>query len=767
MVSPLLLVLLAGLGPLGSASGRAALEEAYRDVLGAVSPGQQSHTAESVRRLLNMLENRVQCGAVSCEKCNLTESIHQLISNHSIHGESDRGEPKEEGEEVVVSVSEFGTVAAGCLFYLSSPSSACTTIREGRWGEETQHFLHGIAHREHRPDRDHGETTHEEEHQHEHMDIRGLEALLEELEGHYKPLPHETHIAAGEIMAEVDASSAAVGQTEEGDAVLGRVLYHVLRGHSFLRRPLPEESFFLDYIIEHIGSENSTVTDLEVLMRSLKLGSGLMVQHGHQEHGHQEHGHQEDGHQEDGHQEDGHQEHGHQEDGHQEDGHQEDGHQEDGHQEHGHHEHGDEHTDHDHSDGRRKRSSHHHHEEHGRNTTWDQRCFSAGELMSIYRLMSNRSAASALDRSDLVRLSPALVQQILSGACTATADPTAEPDDLSQVERYIYATIANVIITLTSMFGIVVLLCTSCSNVFQYCIQFCISLAVGSLTGDALLHLLPMFLGLHVHAGDDGGRRHSDPDHEHGPPDYIYKMLVVMAGIYYFYLMETIFSLVTRNKDNHHHHPHHHGEESEPHHCDHGRVLEMYQQERKQDKLQATSKADLVDCEDNEKAFPQPNERSREQRLLPYMITIGDGIHNFADGLAMGAAFSLSWRSGLATSLAVLCHELPHELGDFAILLHSGVSVRKALLLNVGSAMTSFIGLYIALSVATDLATKQWIAAITAGLFLYVGLADMLPTMIHVSNRRPWLMFLLQNIGLLSGWAILLVMSLYEDQIGF
>lgn len=137
------------------------------------------------------------------------------------------------------------------------------------------------------------------------------------------------------------------------------------------------------------------------------------------------------------------------------------------------------------------------------------------------------------------------------------------------------------------------------------------------------------------------------------------------------------------------------------------------------------------------------------------MITAGDGIHNFADGLAIGAAFSLSWKSGLATSIAVLCHELPHELGkqnmhshlnadgishfsfltsshcsrfspgDFAILLHSGVSVRRALLLNLGSAMTSFVGLYIALSVATDLATQQWIAAFIAGLFLYVGLADM------------------------------------------
>lgn len=53
-----------------------------------------------------------------------------------------------------------------------------------------------------------------------------------------------------------------------------------------------------------------------------------------------------------------------------------------------------------------------------------------------------------------------------------------------------------------------------------------------------------------------------------------------------------------------------------------------------------------------------------ELRLLPYVITLGDAVHNFADGLAVGAAFLSSWKTGLATSLAVFCHEVPHELGE-------------------------------------------------------------------------------------------------------
>uniref|UniRef100_A0A8C2Q105 Zinc transporter ZIP4 n=1 Tax=Cyprinus carpio TaxID=7962 RepID=A0A8C2Q105_CYPCA len=385
-----------------------------------------------------------------------------------------------------------------------------------------------------------------------------------------------------------------------------------------------------------------------------------------------------------------------------------------------------------------------HQDDHRRNSSWDTMCFSAEDLLRIYQLNS-----SSLTRDQFTQLSPALIQQILSGSCSEITFTHVTPDSLSTAERYGYATLANIIICLMAMFGIVVLLFSRCTQAFQMCIQFCISLAVGSLTGDALLHLLPMFLGLHAH--EEG---HS---HEEENLDYIYKPLVVIGGIYVFFLMESIFAIITR-------HGHHHDGESDPH--NHSKVLQMFQSRRTQQNNNSTSEDELVDGQNNEKSLLEPISSTREKRLLPFMITIGDGIHNFADGLAMGAAFSVSWRSGLATSLAVLCHELPHELGDFAILLHCGLSVRKALLLNVGSALTSFIGLYIALSVSTQTIAEEWISAITAGFFLYIGLADMLPSMIHVDSKKPWLIFLLQNLGLLTGWGILLLLSLYEDQIG-
>uniref|UniRef100_A0A3Q4HVY2 Zinc transporter ZIP6 n=1 Tax=Neolamprologus brichardi TaxID=32507 RepID=A0A3Q4HVY2_NEOBR len=108
------------------------------------------------------------------------------------------------------------------------------------------------------------------------------------------------------------------------------------------------------------------------------------------------------------------------------------------------------------------------------------------------------------------------------------------------------------------------------------------------------------------------------------------------------------------------------------------------------------------------------------------MVIMGDGLHNFSDGLAIGAAFTEGLSSGLSTSVAVFCHELPHELGDFAVLLKAGMTVRQAILYNVLSAMMAYLGMITGILIghyAENIST--WIFALTAGLFMYVALVDM------------------------------------------
>ena len=69
--------------------------------------------------------------------------------------------------------------------------------------------------------------------------------------------------------------------------------------------------------------------------------------------------------------------------------------------------------------------------------------------------------------------------------------------------------------------------------------------------------------------------------------------------------------------------------------------------------------------------------------VLAWMVLLGDGIHTLADGIAIGAAFSESMTSGLSTALAVLCHELPHKVGDVAMLLRAGMSIKQAVFYNL------------------------------------------------------------------------------------
>lgn len=149
---------------------------------------------------------------------------------------------------------------------------------------------------------------------------------------------------------------------------------------------------------------------------------------------------------------------------------------------------------------------------------------------------------------------------------------------------------------------------------------------------------------------------------------------------------------------------------------------------------------------------------------VAFMVIIGDGLHNLTDGMAIGAAFGVDPVTGMATALAVLCHELPHELGDFALLLQTGVSLRRAIMLNIASSVLSFIGMVIGLlivNVNTDFV--RWIYAGTAGTFLYIAFADLVPELGR--TKATGKILFIQVFGIVSGGVLMLLIALYEDDL--
>ena len=152
-------------------------------------------------------------------------------------------------------------------------------------------------------------------------------------------------------------------------------------------------------------------------------------------------------------------------------------------------------------------------------------------------------------------------------------------------------------------------------------------------------------------------------------------------------------------------------------------------------------------CHQEECEAHDPHAAPHDHGRSGMMIIIGDTFHNFVDGVLIAAAFLANTELGIVTSLAIIAHEVPQEVGDFLILLHSGYSKRKALLLNMLASAAMVVGgvlAYFTLQSAQVLVTP--LLALAAASMLYVAVADLIPGL----HRRTELSATLQQVLLIG-----------------
>lgn len=141
---------------------------------------------------------------------------------------------------------------------------------------------------------------------------------------------------------------------------------------------------------------------------------------------------------------------------------------------------------------------------------------------------------------------------------------------------------------------------------------------------------------------------------------------------------------------------------------------------------------------------------------LGFMNLIGDGFHNLIDGMIIAGSYLVNIELGIATTLAVILHEIPQEIGDFGILLYAGFSKKKALIFNFISALAAFLGVIIAISLDSVVENfSSFIIPFTAGGFIYIAGSDLIPEL-H-KETKPFKSFI-QLISLILG--ILLMFGL-------
>lgn len=142
------------------------------------------------------------------------------------------------------------------------------------------------------------------------------------------------------------------------------------------------------------------------------------------------------------------------------------------------------------------------------------------------------------------------------------------------------------------------------------------------------------------------------------------------------------------------------------------------------------------------------------------LVIFSDSVHNLIDGIIIGASFLVSIPVGIATTIAVILHEIPQEVGDFAVLLHAGYSKKKALFLNFISAIFALLGtaiVFILGSVSEKI--EFFLLPIAAGGFIYIALSDLIPELHKTKNAKH---SLLQIVAILFGVCLMFLLTFIE-----
>ncbi|XP_041810058.1 metal cation symporter ZIP8 [Chelmon rostratus] len=387
----------------------------------------------------------------------------------------------------------------------------------------------------------------------------------------------------------------------------------------------------------------------------------------------------------------------------------------------------------------------------------NQECLSAGQILSQFGL----SNVSQLSVKHLEEICPAVLTQVLLPSC-----PYTVPEPLSSLDYTVwgYGFLAVTVINLASLLGLLLIPFTK-KSYFPKVLTYFIGLAIGTLFSNAVLQLIPEALGF-------------DPKSD----NYVENAVGIFGGFYLLFFMEKILKMFL-GVDHEHGHSHFTPAEPLENSLHNGDIVE------KQDAIILTNVNTIATDKSSPTPEPPHGRTSPSQdvqasgvmchwlrgrrissiKTVAWMITLSDALHNFIDGLAIGASFTVSVLTGFSTSTAIICEEFPHELGDFVILLSAGMSVPQAIFFNLLSAVSCYVGLVLGILVGSNFAPNA-IFAIAGGMFLYIALADMFPEMDSIAREQKRtsekiIFFLIQNTGLLTGFTIILLITLFAGQI--